>query len=297
MSADAAPDSRAGLVWLLADMMLVTVMTILVKMAGSSYPAIQLVFIRSLIGLAAIVPLIWRHRRAVLSTQRAGRHLFRVSCNTLALTCNFTALTALPLALVNAIGFLRPLVVLVLAVLMLGEKVGPLRWIGTGIGFAGVLVMVGPSDVPLSLGLLAAFGAVLFGSMAVIQTRALKDENTTVMMVFYTVGLTVMTAIPTFFVWQPVALADWPLLLGIGLLAQLGQYCFLKAYQSTPANILAPLGYLSIVFATLAGFFVFGEVPGWTVLLGVIIILIALQLTTFLESGARRREAARDRDI
>lgn len=274
------PAHRAGMAWLLADMVLVTAMTALVKLAGADYPAIQLVFIRSLIGLLAITPLMWRFRREVLSTRRAGRHAFRVLCNSLALTCNFTALTALPLALVNAIGFMRPLVVMVLAVLMLAERVGPMRWIGAVIGFAGVLIIVAPGDIPWSWGLAAAFGSVLFGSMATIQTRALKDENTTVMMVFYTIGLSVLTAVPALILWREVELAHWPMLLGIGLLAQIAQYCFLRAYQTSPANVLAPLGYLSIVLATLTGFFVFGEVPGWTMLLGVIVILVGLQLST-----------------
>jgi drug/metabolite transporter (DMT)-like permease len=279
MSVASVPANRAGMAWLLSDMVLITTMTALVKLAGADYPAIQLVFIRSLIGLVAITPMIWRYRTEVLSTRRAGRHSFRVLCNSLALTCNFTALAALPLALVNAIGFMRPLVVMVLAVLFLSEKVGVTRWIGAGIGFAGVLIIVSPGDIAWSWGLAAAFGSVVFGSMATIQTRALKNENTTLMMVFYTVGLSLLTLVPAVLAWQPVQFGDWPLLLGIGLLAQLGQYCFLRAYQSTPANILAPLGYLSIVLATLAGFFVFGEIPGWTTLLGVIVILAGLQLS------------------
>jgi len=282
-----APETanRAGIAWLLADMVFITAMTALVKLAGADYPAIQLVFIRSLIGLAAITPMIWRYRAEVLSTRRAGRHSFRVFCNSLALTCNFAALAALPLALVNAIGFLRPLVVMILAVLFLSEKVSVMRWIGAGIGFAGVLIIVSPGDIPWTWGLAAAFGSVIFGSMAAIQTRALKDENTTVMMVFYTVGLSLLTLFPAVLAWQPVQIGDWPLLFGIGLLAQLGQYCFLRAYQSTPANMLAPLGYLSIVLATATGFFVFDEIPGWTTYLGVIVIFAGLQLSRHFKSA------------
>ncbi|WP_246473007.1 DMT family transporter [Pelagibacterium limicola] len=266
--------------WLLADMLLVTAMTALVKLAGADYPAIQLVFIRSLIGLGAITPLIWRYRAEVFSTRRAGRHSFRVFCNALALTCNFSALAALPLALVNAIGFMRPLVVTILAVILLAERVGAMQWVGVALGFAGVLIIIAPGEIPFDWGLAAAFGSVFFGSMATIQTRALKDENTTVMMVFYTVGLSILTAVPAILFWNPVAVGDWPLLIGIGLLAQIAQFCFLKAYQSTPASILAPLGYLSIVFASLTGYFVFSEVPGTAIIPGIVVIFIGLQLST-----------------
>lgn len=279
--------SRAGFAWLAGDMLLVTVMTVLVKLGGASYPAVQMVFIRSLIGLVSVLPLAWRHRQALRETKQWGRHSFRVLCNTLALNANFAALTALPLALANAIGFMRPLVVLALATILLGERSGPWRWIGAAVGFAGVLVMVAPGEVTWNVGILAALGSVLFGSLATVQTRALARENTTVLMVFYTVGLTLFTAIPAAFSWQPVAPADWPLLLAIGVLAQIGQYCFLRAYQSTPANLLAPIGYLSIVLATLAGFLAFGEVPAPTTLIGTVIIIGALILTTRLDRPKR----------
>lgn len=281
MAAKVAPNT--GIVWLLCDMSLVTVMTVLVKLGGAEYPAVQMVFIRSLVGLVSVLPLAWRHRQALRETKQWGRHAFRVFCNTAALNANFAALTALPLALANAIGFMRPLVVLALATLMLGERSGPWRWIGAAIGFIGVLIMVAPGEVAWNAGILAALAAVFFGSLATVQTRALKDENTTVLMVFYTVGLTVFSAVPAALVWQPVSLADWPLLLAIGVIAQIAQYCYLRAYQSTPANILAPLGYLSIVLASVAGFLAFGEVPAWTTIAGVVVILFALILTTRLD--------------
>lgn len=272
-----------GVAWLLSDMVLVTAMTVLVKLSGATYPSVQIVFIRSLIGLLSVTPLAWKHRAALKNTKRWGRHSFRVLCNTLALNCNFAALTALPLALVNAVGFMRPLVTLALATWLLGERSGPWRWIGACIGFVGVLIMIGPSEVPLNWGLLALLGTVVFGSLATVQTRALAGENTTVLMLFYTVGLTVLTAGPAFIVWEPVATADWPMLLAIGALAQAGQFCFLKAYQSSPANLLAPFGYLSIVAASTAGFLVFGEVPAITTLIGIAIIISALVLTNRLD--------------
>ncbi|MHA6297145.1 DMT family transporter [Devosia sp. CAU 1758] len=275
--------SRAGVAWLMSDMMLVTVMTVLVKLGGASYPAVQMVFIRSLIGLVSVLPLAWRHRHALRQTRQWKRHSFRVLCNTIALNANFAALTALPLALVNAIGFMRPLVVLALATLLLGEKSGRWRWIGAGIGFLGVLVMVGPSEINWNAGLVAALVMVVFGSLATVQTRALAGENTTVLMVFYTMGLALFTGIPALWSWQPVAASDWPLLLAIGVLAQTGQYCYLRAYKSSPANLLVPISYLSIVLAGLGGFVAFGEIPAVTTGIGIAIIVGALVLTSRLD--------------
>ena len=286
-----------GMAWLMGDMVLVTVMTVLVKLGGADYPAVQMVFIRSLVGLVSVLPLAWRHRLALRQTRHWGRHAFRVFCNTAALNANFAALTALPLALANAIGFMRPLVVLALATFMLGERSGPWRWVGAGIGFAGVLLMVAPGEIAWNGGILAALAAVAFGSLATVQTRALKGENTTMLMVFYTVGLTLFTAIPAAIAWQPVTPSAWPLLLGIGVLAQIGQYCYLRAYQASPANVLAPLGYLSIVLASIAGYLAFGEIPAWTTLAGIVIILFALILTARLDRRQPPRGAPNESGI
>ncbi|MDB5622873.1 MAG: family transporter, partial [Devosia sp.] len=146
-----------------------------------------------------------------------------------------------------------------------------------------------PSEMHWNWGLVAALGTVVFGSLATVQTRALAGENTTVLMVFYTVGLTVFTALPALWAWQPVATGDWPLLLAVGVLAQTGQYCYLRAYQSNPANLLAPLGYLSIVLASAAGFVAFGEIPSPSTIVGIAIIIGALLLTSRLD---RPRPAA-----
>lgn len=283
----AARDSRFGIFWLLSDTTLVTGMTVLVKMQGASYPAIQLVFIRALIGLVLILPMIWRHRRALANPRDPLRNIMRISCNAVALTSNFVALTMLPLVLVNALGFTRPLVSMLMAVFMLGERVSRWRWIGAVFAFVGVLIMLAPDTFAWNLGLVAVLLSIIFGALATIQTRMLHHENTTVMMVFYTAGLTIITFIPALFIWQPVRGGDWPALLGIGLLAQLGQFCFLRAYQIASASRLAPFGYLSIVFATASGYLFFDEVPELRTLAGITIIIATLQAVAFLERRRR----------
>jgi drug/metabolite transporter (DMT)-like permease len=268
----------AGAPWLLADMVLITCMTVIVKLQGAHYPAAQLVFLRALIGAVLIAPLVWRHWGDVIAMQRPWRNAARVACNAIALTCNFVALANLPLALVTAISFTRQPVTMLLAVTFLRERVRPLAWVGTGLAFCGVLVMIGPVAMVPGLGLLAAFGSVLFGSMAAIQTRALRAESAVVMMLFYVVGLLLLTAGPAWLFWVPVEGSDLPALFAIGLLAQIGQFCFLRAYRFSPASVLAPLSYGALVLATGAGWLVFAEIPTWATVAGIAIIIVALRI-------------------
>jgi len=135
-----------------------------------------------------------------------------------------------------------PLVLLALASFMLGESVSRVRYLMAALGFCGVLVMVRPDASAWNMGLATAFAAVLLGSVAIVQTRRLARENTTVMMLFYTVGLSAFTAIPAALVWAPVPLEAAPSIVLVGVLAQLGQYCWLQAYQKQEARLLAPIG-------------------------------------------------------
>ena len=274
-----APRPPDGVAWLLADMTLVTGMTVLVKLSGANIPAMQLVFLRAAVGLCLILPWVWTRRADLFSMHQPAQNAVRVGCNAVALSSNFLALTALPLVMVNAIGYLRPIVTVLLAMLLLGEKVSRARWIGSmGVAF-GVMIAVGPDlwgtashDID-AIGLLAAMVSVLFGSLAVVQTRALRRESPTVMMLFYTLGLTVLTAGPAATVWQPLSAADWPIVLAIGALGQTGQYCFLSAHRRQEVAVLAPVSYASILFATAAGWLFFGDRPSAHLMGGTAVIL------------------------
>ena len=277
MGKQVSPQANSGVLWLLSDITLVTGMTVLVKFTGADFAAIQIVFLRAAVGLVLILPLVWTRRADLLAMHAPWRNAFRVGC--IALSANFVALTALPLAMVNAIGYLRPIITTLLAVALLREAISRVRWIGSVGIVCGVAIAVVP-DLRGSLGgniaatgLIAAAVSVVFGSLAVVQTRALRRESPTVMMLFYTLGLTLLTAVPAILTWQPVSASDWPALIAIGVLGQAGQYCFLRAYRAQEAAVLAPISYGSILFATAAGWMFFAELPTAHLIGGAAIIL------------------------
>ncbi|MBM6580734.1 DMT family transporter [Microvirga sp. BT689] len=270
-------------------MALVTTMQAIVKVQGETYPAVQLVFLRSLVGLLSVAPLVWRHRSELTKLSNLRDHLIRVGFNSAALTFNFAAFTALPLALVTAIGFTRPLVLMGMAAILLGERVTRIRFALTGVGFLGVLIMVRPDTIAWNVGLVAAFASVVFGSMAVVRTRRLAGESTVVLMLFYTVGLTLLTSIPAAIVWVPISWTETPTIILIGVLAQLGQYCWLRAYQKQEARFLAPIGYLSILFSGLTGWLFFAEVPTLSLCIGAVTVILTTSLVTPVERWFENR--------
>lgn len=259
----------------------------IVKALGLEYAAAQIVFLRAFVGLLIMLPWAWRSRALFAHVQNLHLHGFRVLFSTLALTTSFYAIARLPFALFTAISFTRPIIMMIMARVFLREVITGSRWIAAAIAFAGVLIAVEPGALPFTWGLPAMFLTVLFGTSAIILTRRLKGTPTVVMMVFYTGGLTVLSAPFAFYSWTAVASSHLLPLLAIGVFAQCAQFCFLQAHERAEVGFLAILGYLSLLLTTGVGYFVFDEVPSIAFGVGALLIVAATMWTTLSQRKSR----------
>jgi drug/metabolite transporter (DMT)-like permease len=177
-----------------------------------------------------------------------------------------------------------------LAALVLHESVGRRRWVATLAGLAGVLIIASPGSLALDPALGIALAGAFAGTVSVLATKRLAtQESAAALMIAYTGALTLVTAGPAFLVWRPLAAEDWPVLLSIGLLAQAGQYCFLRAYRLADAAFLAPFGYLQLILSTAVGLVLFDETPTLSLALGAAVILAStiVLARSELAAGAR----------
>ena len=140
--------------------------------------------------------------------------------------------------------------------------------------------MVSPSSMSWDWGLLAALGTVVFGSLSVIQTRRLTGEHAVVLMVFYTLGLAVLTAVPASLVWVSPTPSDIPELPDHRPPRPGRPICFLRSHQLAEASILAPLSYVVIIFSSIADYLYFGIVPTLFLIIGSLAIVAAVLLGT-----------------
>lgn len=281
MSTDAAHENIRGGAWLIADMSLNIWALSIVKWLGADYPSSQIVFIRALVGLVLISPLIWRGRHAFRHIPDPGVHVARVLLSVVTLSASFFAIARVPLAVFSAIGFTRPLVTMVMASVLLREVIGVRRWVAAGVALTGILIAVNPGAVEWNLGL-AALGLVVFsGSGAIIATRRLRAAPPIVLMTFYTAGLTLVSAPLAFAGWEPVQSGHLLPLLLVGCFAQSAQLCFLRAHYHGSAGFLSVLGYLSLVLSTAVGYLVFDEVPSPSFAIGAILVVGAAVWVTF----------------
>jgi len=283
-----ARSNLAGGAWLLADMALNIWALSIIKALGLGYGPAQLVFLRASVGVVVLSPWIWLGRRHFANLTNIPTHLARVAFSAIALSSSFYAITRVPLAFFSAVGFTRPLVTMVLAALVLNELIGPRRWLAAALAMTGIAVAVNPREMVGGTGLIALLVMVLASAGAVILTRRLRDAPKIVLMSFYAVGLTLLTAPIALTTWIPIAPAHMAPLLAVGLFASLAQLLYLRAHQMGDAGFLSVLSYLSLIFSVSVGFLVFGETPDWSFFAGA-----ALVMTAALWVAIRERRAGR----
>lgn len=216
--------------------------------------------------------------RRTVKAARPGLQVLRAFILVVEMTAFIFAFSRMPLADVHAIAAVSPLMVMALAGLFLGERVGPRRWAAVGMGFVGVLIIIRPGGGvfdPLSLIPLAAAAG-----WAVYQTllRAVAKYDSVQTTTFYTamVGVVCFTAISPF-VWRAPSPGAWMWLVAIGLLGSIGHSLLPVAYRYAPASTLQPFGYTMPVWAAFLGWQVFGHIPDrWTITGGCVVIASGL---------------------
>jgi drug/metabolite transporter (DMT)-like permease len=262
--------------------------------SATDLPSAQVVWMRFLgqfLAMVAVLGLL-----AVPSLLRTQRFKTQITRSFLLLgstTFNFLALKHLRLDQTTTVGFLTPLTVALLAGPMLGEWIGWRRALAILIGFAGILVAIRPGFTDVHPAFLFSFGSMLCYAIFSIVTRYLAAFDKAEVTLFYSLFAgTLMVA--------PFALADWVwpadkfiwlLLLSMGVYGGLGHYLFILAHRHSPASIIAPFLYISLLTHSTAGYLVFGHLPDrWT--LGGAAIVIASGLYLLQRERATSRAAA-----
>jgi len=250
-------------VLILATLLLFVSMDTLVKDLVQRNPPPLLIWMRFLVhmAMAAAIMLAVPRFRPFMRSKAPVRQLVRSALLLCTTTTFFFGLMYLKLADLVIITQAAPLMVVALSVLLLGEKVGPRRWLGVLVGFVGVVIILKPGFGFDWASMFGIASAVIY-AIYQIMTRSLSGADHTMTTFFYTasVGAVVMAAVAPFF-WQTPSLADALLILLPGLIGGSGHLLLIMAFARSEASLLAPYFYTAIVWAVILGWAIFGEVP------------------------------------
>lgn len=293
---------KAALYKTFSTLMMAT-MALFMRMLGPDIPTGEAVFVRGVfIGGTVIAVLLLRGGfPSALRTRRLSGHLVRASISVIGMFALFGALARLPVVEVTAITFIAPLMTVILAALLLHERVRYYRWGAVIIGLVGGLVILVPRLGSFGfdgvvdqavLGVLMAMTCMFGIAASTIQVRTLIATETTSAVTFYAavaITLTGLASLPFGWIWPNSA--DLVALLGAGLSGAFGQIFFTESIRHAPASYIAPFEYLTLIWAFILGYAVLGEVPTSNVVIGAVIVALAGLFLIWRERqlGIRRR--------
>ncbi|MEM0906168.1 MAG: DMT family transporter [Pseudomonadota bacterium] len=209
-------------------------------------------------------------------------HCARAMCGFFAVSLMFAAATMIPLSDATAISFLSPVVTMVLAVLVLRERVGPWRWLAAAIALTGAAVLMRPGAGVIAVGaLLALASAMAMGLELTIIKRLTQREGMAQILLFSNVLGTLIASTAAYFVWQMPNGVQWAGLAGLGLMMVCAQVCYVRAMKFADVSFVAPVAYTTLVFAAIYDALMFAVWPDLVSVVGAGLILAgALVLTT-----------------
>ncbi|SDY40360.1 S-adenosylmethionine uptake transporter [Jannaschia faecimaris] len=283
-----------GILLALAAFALFSTHDIAVKMLGGGYSVFQIIFFSVLLTFPLVVFMLLRDSEA---STLIPRHPWWSVLRTVAAVntgfCAFYAFSVLPLAQVYAMIFASPLLITLLAIPILGEKVGIHRGGACVVGLLGVLVVLQPGSqegLDLGLGHAAALLAAFTGALASVIVRKIgRDERAAVLMLYPMMANFAVMGLLLPFVYKPMPLGDlglWAMMAGLAFLAGLA---LIQAYRRADAVLVAPMQYSQIVWAALYGWLFFGETIDAGTALGAGIIIASGLYIVFREGRGRSR--------
>ncbi len=274
-SGHASPLAGIGLV--VASVACFATLDTTTKYISNSVPLLMALWFRyafqAVVTTAAILPL---HGLAILRTVHPKFHMLRGLLLVVSSLFAFFSLRYMAVGEFTAIVMVTPLVITLLAATSLGEKVSPLRWVFVTGGFVGTLVIIRPGYDAFEWTTLLPVGLVVSNAWFQVLTSKLVRTEAPLTMHFYTgwVG-TLLASLALPFVWVSLdAWTLWACLIVMGLMATIGHFFLILAYQRAPAATLTPYLFCQIGFAMLGGWLVFAHVPDQSSLVGMVMIAV-----------------------
>lgn len=238
------------------------------KYLSKTLPSIEITWIRfvvfSLIMVPAMIP------GSPLFAMRTEQLKFQLLRGVALLGSSLmfiTGLRYLPIAEASATGFVAPLFVTALSIIFLSEKVGLRRWVATAVGLCGVLIILRPGTGAFHLAALFPIVSAFAWACTLIMTRMMSGREHAITIMTYSsiAGVCVLTAIVPF-VWTTPSWQDIGFGVLVGVASTMGQWIVVLAFRYADASVLAPFSYTQLLWVSILGFLVFGEVPDvWTI--------------------------------
>lgn len=244
------------------------------KYLASSLPVVEIAWIRFSVFALIMLPIMLKARPMILKSVSPRLQILRSLALVASSLLFITGLRYLQIAEATAASFVSPLCVTALSVIFLGESVGMRRWIATAIGLMGVLIVLRPGTTAFQMASLLPVASAMAWATTIVITRNISGHDRAITTMSYAalIGVGVMSLLVPF-VWVPPSAWQVLVAMGIGVTATVGHWVVVLAFRHADASVLAPFSYLHLLWVTIGGYLVFGDMPDSITLVGAAIII------------------------
>jgi len=261
-----SPNLR-GILWVALSGVVFALLNVFTLIPAQHLNSIVMAFLRYLFGAMFLLPIVLRlglYRS--LRTNRLGLHVSRGAIHTVGMMLWFVALPLTTLAEITALGFTGPIFVTICAALFLREDVRLRRWLAVIVGFIGAMIIIRPGFSALHLGVICVLiSTPIFSASNLISKALARTDSANTIVIWQNLVIVICAAPLAIWFWQTPAWTDLLWFLAAGLCGTVGHICQQRGYQLADITLLQPIGFLSLIWNTLLGYFLFFQTPdAWT---------------------------------
>ena len=261
-----------------------TLMGTFIKLAQEELNVFTTGFLRFFFGFLIITPYILKTKFEVFSTKNLKIHILRSALNLPAMLLGFAALAMLPLEKMTAIHFIVPIIVTILAVIFLKEKIYLYRSIALAMGFLGMLIILRPGIIDISIGIYMALISSLIWSVVIILTKKVsKDDSAITILSHQYVYMSLFSFPLVIYFWDQPSLKTIIFILCAAMSGTILHIALNHAYKLVDVTMTQPYSFLGLVVSSIIGYFVFSDKPDFYTWLGASVIFCGVLLISYRE--------------
>ena len=256
-------------------------MSVFLKLAQNDINVFTVGFLRFFFVLILILPFIIKSNFNIYKTNNFKFHLARSIINVPMMILGFAALMYIPLEQIKAIGFLSPILVVILSVLILKERIYIIRILALIIGFFGVLIILRPGIIEINVGAYMVLLSGLLWSTVIIITKFMSKEDSPMTILTYQYTFVSIFILPLALIyWTNPTLNSLYYALLAAIVGTVLHLCINHSYRLADLSVIQPVWFTQLIFASIFGFSIFGEIPdGWTWAGGILVFTSVLIIT------------------
>ncbi len=276
--------NKLAILLIIIAMFFGTLMLSFLKLAQEDINVYTAGFLRFFFGLLIILPYIIKTNFVVFKTTHFKKHLYRSLLNLPAMLLYFSTLVMLPIEKVTAISFVVPLIVTILAIFFLGEKIYIYRSLALVLGFSGMLIILRPGFIDISIGVyMALFSSFLWSIVIIITKKISKDDSAITILAYQSVFMSLFCFFVVLFFWETPSTKTIVYLLLSALSGTVLHLALNHAYKLVDVSMTQPYSFLNLVFASIIGYFIFSETPDLFTWIGASVIFLGVIIISYRE--------------